>query len=220
MILKRSQQQAYNNIIKYGKAFIFWGRQTGKSYLLSKIIQTYIETVKNEDIIFFCGQINHIDIIKSTLIKDINKYIRPIGKSGRKQKKNEIFLINNNYLTICSIKEYDYYLLHLTPSLIIYDDFLSKDISHFDYLIRYIRESNCKVIFTSTEMSMLLIKILDINNDYYINIIPDDSQNEIDTLIMDQLLYKPDELLDYDDVIFKRRKKLKQLKLLSEKNDI
>ena len=228
MILKKNQQQAFNNIVKYGKAFIFWGRQTGKSYLLSQIIQTFATNTKSSDIIFFCDQKNHIKNTKSLLIRNIDKTIRPPGKSGRKPKENEIFLINNNYLTFCTIKEYDYYLLHLKPSLIVYDNFLSKDISNCDYLIRYIMESNCKVVFTSYEMNLRIVRILDVTNNYYINIMPgDDLLNGlgistkliVPTIVIDELSYKPDELIDYDDLIFKRRKKLKQLKLLSEEND-
>lgn len=227
MILQRNQQQAFNNIVKYGKAFIFWGRQTGKSYLLSQIIQTFASNTKSSDIIYFCDQKNHIKNTKSILTRNIDKSIRPPGRSGRKPKENEIFLINNNYLTFCTIKEYDYYLLHLKPSLIIYDNFLAKYISDSDYLVKYIMESNCKVVITSYEMNLRLVRALDVNNNYYINIMPgDDIPNLgistkliVDPIIMNELSYKPDELIDYDDLIFKRRKKLKQLKLLSEEND-
>jgi len=222
MILDRIQQQAFNNIVKYGKAFIFWGRCTGKTHLLSHIIQTYVGNKKDEDIIFFVNQKNHIQTAKYRIIKDLHHSIRSPSKSGRKQKPEEVLLINNNYLTICSIKEYDYYLLHLKPTLIIYDDFLSTYLSNnFDCLINYIRKDlNCKVVFTSYDMDMRLVRLLDVNNDYYINIMPG-KELIVSPNVMDELLlYKSDELIDYDDVVFQRRKKLKQLKILSNGNDI
>jgi len=226
MILKRNQQQAFNNIVKYGKAFIFWGRQTGKSYLLSHIIQDFAAITKSSDILFFCDQKNHIKIYQDKVLKDI-------PKSVRKSKPGEITLFNNNYLTFCSIKEYDYYLRHLNPSLIIFDNYLIKDFSLFNNLILYILEhNNCKCIFTSYKIDLKLVKKLD-RNDFYINIMPSDNDypypfpNQIDDRdkiiitqeILEYIATKPDELVDYDDVIFKRRKKLKQLKLLSEDND-
>ena len=89
-------------------------------------------------------------------------------------------------------------------------------------------ESNCKVVFTSYEMNLRIVRILDVTNNYYINIMPGDDLSNglgistkliVPTIVIDELSYKPDELIDYDDLIFKRRKKLKQLKLLSEEND-
>jgi hypothetical protein len=224
MKLRRSQTQAFNNIVKYGKAFIFWGRQTGKSYLLSHIIQDFAAITKSSDILFFCDQKNHIKIYQDKVLKDI-------PKSVRKSKPGEITLFNNNYLTFCSIKEYDYYLRHLNPSLIIFDNYLIKDFSLFNNLILYILEhNNCKCIFTSYKIDFKLVKILDQNNNFYINIMANDNEYPItivddrDKLIITQdvleyLATKPDELIDYDDLIFKRRKKLKQLKLLSEENE-
>ena len=224
MTLNITQNQAFINIVKYGKAFIFWGKQTGKSHLLSHIIQTYVANKKSEDIVFFVNQKNHIQSSKLEFIKNSHNSIRLHSKSARKQKPEEVFLINNNYLTICSIKEYDYYLYHLKPSLIVFDDFsLKNGLDNYNCLIKYLQESNCKVVFTSINMDMSLIRILDINNEYYINIMQcKDILTGISTKvivppnIIDELSYKPDELIDYDNVIFQRRKKLKQLKILSE----
>ena len=232
MILKRNQQQAFNNIVKYGKAFIFWGRQTGKSYLLSQIIQTFAVNTKSSDILFFTNNKNKIQHYRDKILMDCIKVMRTPNRN-KKPKPEELFLINNNYITFCSIKEYDYYLEHLKPSLIIFDDFLMSDSSQFDRLIKYILyNNNTKCVFASYKINLNLVKKLD-RNDFYINIMPSDNDypypfpNQIDDRdkiiitqeILEYIATKPDELVDYDDVIFKRRKKLKQLKLLSEDND-
>lgn len=223
MILRKNQEQAFNNIAKYGKAFIFWGRQTGKSFLLSSIIQSYAANKKGTDILFFIKNKTYIKIAQDKVLKDIKNSIRS-------SKPSEIVLINNNYLTFCSIKEeYDYYLQHLNPSLIIFDDYDIADFYKFNNLTYYILKNNCKCIFTSSKIDKIdlkIVKLLDYNNDYYINIMSNDYEYPISFVDKDKLIitpdilkelsYKPDELIDYDDIIFKRRKKLKQLKLLSE----
>ena len=214
-LLKLHQEQAYHNILKYGKAFIFWPRQTGKSYFLSYIIKVFALNNKSSDILFFVNNKININMSQHKLLNDIEHTVI------KKTKKGEINLINNNYITFCSIKDYDHYITYLKPSLIIYDDFKLNNISQFEYLRTYLRESNCRSIFTSSIIDIKIINMLDLNNDYYINIMSVDLPNSIDKFIVEpgiieQLSYKPDELIDYDDVIFKRRKKLKQLKIIND----
>lgn len=208
MKLRQNQEQAYYNIEKYGKAFICWQRNTGKSYLLSYIIRNFVANNKSNDILFFVNQKNQISISQDHLIQNISR-------EGiiRKHKKGEIALINNNYLTFCCIKDYDHFLHHLTPSLIVYDEFSFSNTKNFDFLIKYLKTSNCKCIFITPNIDLRFINILDSNNDYYINI---KLGELIDPKIIEKLSYKPEHLLDTDELIYQRKKKLRQLKSLSE----
>lgn len=208
MKLRQNQEQAYNNIEKYGKAFICWQQNTGKSYLLSYIIRNFVANNRNTDILFFVNQKNHIDISQDHLMQNISR-------EGiiRKHKKGEITLVNNNYLTFCCIKDYDHFLQHLSPSLIVYDELIFSNTQNFDFLIKYLRISNCKCVFITPNIDLRIVNILDCNNDYYISI---KLGELIDSKIIEKLSYKPEYLLDTDELIYQRKKKLKQLKLLSE----
>ena len=136
----------------------------------------------------------------------------------------EMSFLNDNYLTFCSIQEsYEHILHKLKPSVIIYDEFYHKDLKKYEYLAYYLDNNNCKVIFTSTYIDTRIIKLFDSKNDFYINIRKITKDNiepffknyDYKRLLRKDLSYKKTELLDFDDVIYQRKKKLEYLKKIT-----
>jgi len=140
-----------------------------------------------------------------------------------KHRTENISFINNNYLQFCSInQDFAYLFYQLKPSLIIYDEFHVNTVDKLAVVYNYITNKNPKCIFTSTFMDIDVIKLLDFNNDWYINILPTseitgdlniESENYKEKFKL--LSYKPDHLLDFFDVIYQRKKKLKILNKIS-----
>lgn len=204
-----------NKVIKNDNSLLFWPRQTGKSTLLSYYIENFVENNNNQDIIFFNDDREHNKYSKSKLIHDICNVIVKKKYTG----VYEMSFKNENFLTFCSIQEsYEHTLFRLKPSIIIYDNFHHKNLNNYRYLFMYLNLNNCKSIFTSNSIDTRVIKALDYKNNYYINIRRNNSSYEsynYDFLIKKELSYKPDELLDFNDTIYQRRKKLQVLNKIS-----
>ena len=192
----------------------------GKSLLLSYYIENFVENNNDQDIVFFNDDKKRNAFSKDRLIRDI----RHVTVSKKYIGAYEIAFKNENYLRFCSIQEsYVHFLFRLKPSLIIYDEFCHKNLNKYNDLFLYLLNNRCKVIFTSTYIDTRVIKLLDYRNDFYINIkrITEDNiepkfkNYDYDSLIRKELSYKTTELLDFDDTIYQRRKKLKELNDIS-----
>ena len=71
---------------------------------------------------------------------------------------------------------------------------------------------------------MNVIKMLDDKNDFYINII-EPNENDLDIghdykEKIKELSYKPENLLDYNNVVYQRKKKLKKLNIISNESEV
>jgi hypothetical protein len=225
MELKDYQMVLFNRLISYDKSLVFWARQTGKSLVVTKYIENFINNENNKNILFIINHKKYITTSKVRILHEIGQSIID------KHRTDDIFFINNNFLKFVAINNMniEYILSTLAPELIIYDEFRIDNPDKLFSIRKFIEISKCKCIFTSTFLDIELVHYLDINNDYYINIMPPtltihnnqfsfsnmDDPNINNRLIIKELGYKPDELLDYSDTIFQRKRKLKKLNKIS-----
>jgi len=221
MQLKQHQLYTYNKILKHQKSFIFWPRQTGKSYILSHYLEQFVNNNKDQDILFISNNKRYFTIDRDRIMKNIG-YL-----TIDKHRTENIYFINNNYLEFCSInQDFAYLFYQFKPSLIIYDEFHVDRTDRLTLVYNYITNNSPKCIFTSTFIDMDVIKLLDFNNDWYINILPtsemmgDQYLGQVDNYKekFKLLSYKPDNLLDFFDVIYQRKKKLKLLNKISNES--
>jgi len=208
MTFRKHQTYVFNKLLIHNKSFIFWPRQTGKSYLLSFIIEQFVNNNNNKDILFIIDDKNNINISKSRIINDIFSSIKKI-------RINELELVNDNYITFCPLDKNMNYTLHmLSPLLIIYDEFFIYNLDKLSGLNNYISTHNCKCIFTSTSIDLNVVSLLDHNDDFYINIIP---YPRLDLKhLLKTLSYKKSELLDYFDLSFIRKIKIEALNYIQK----
>lgn len=221
MKLTTTQKHAYRKLLKYNNSFIFWTRQSGKTYLLTYFIENFVQNNKDKDILFIIDDEKYIRNSKKRILDEISKYV--LIKIGN----NDIRFINNNFLRFCTINyRFESTLIHTKPDVIIYDEFIIRDLNKIDLLIKYIEISKCKCIFTSTYIDTKVIKALDYKNNYYINILPffghydfspfhRNIEYDHKKIVYTELSYKPDELLDYRDIAYERMIKLKRLNEIS-----
>jgi len=208
MELKKYQINAFAKIIRNDKSVIIWPRQIGKSYLLYYYIENYIINNSDKKILFFSNDERQADNNKGILLKNINRGLIKINK------KNEILFINNNTIKFFSIQEnYINALFIIQPDLIIYDEFYYQTLLKIKDISDYVDHNRLKSIFTLSYIDLNLIKILDDKRDCYFNIVLDSDINR--SFMIKNFSYKSDELLDYDDIIFQRIRKLKKLNLIS-----
>ena len=217
-MLRDYQILAFNKLIENDKSFIFWPRAKGKTYLIHSFIDYFVKNNNDQEIIIFVNDGRRTPDI----MKKIRIFLDNAGsvQSGKK-------LINNNNITIISILSncYSEALRSKNPSLIIFDEFAINNLNNLGELSNYINNFNCKTIFTASYINTIAIKTLDRKNDFYINIkrISDDDlynyyrfkNYDYDSLIKNILSYKSDKLLDFDDTIYQRRKKLQALNKIS-----
>jgi len=216
-MLRDYQILAFNKLIEHNKSFIFWPRDKGKTYLLYSFIDYFVKNNKDQNIMFFVND----GRTTSTVIKNLQLFLNNHGSI-----ENDCKIINDNIITIISIlsNRYGEALRGKNINCIIFDDF-NIDLSYLNELSSYINvyNSNCKIIMTSSFINTMAIKMLDYNNDFYINIkcVSDDERKkyiyhkfmnyDYDSLIKNDLAYKSDNLLDFDYTIYQRRKKIQAL---------
>lgn len=209
------QQYTFSKLLKHQKSFLFWPRQTGKSFTISLFLDYFVKNNNVQNILFISNKKRYISVNRDRILKNIGNL------TVDKHRSDNLYFINNNYLQFISInQDYGYQLKELKPSLIIFDEFNVDRISNLDAIAFYIGFSKCKCIFTSTFMDMKVINLLDNNNDWYISIIPPSNDMNIESdnyheKVKELSKYKPDELLDFFDVIYQRKKKLQKLNKIS-----
>jgi hypothetical protein len=215
--LFQHQKIAFDKIIKNDKNFIFWPRQYGKSTLISAYLEHFINNNYNQNILIVCDQIAFIKNCRNKINSDIGQL------SIDKHRSDDLYFINDIFLKFCSIKQHkstlSYIMSTLTPTLIIFDNIYLYNsyynIEEFDMFL------NTKFLYVSSFIDLRLIKLLDYNNDFYIDIIqPVDKINVNDNdsityFVIKELNYKPDELLDFSGKIFQRKRKLRKLNQIS-----
>lgn len=219
--LRDLQHQTFNKLLNHKNSLIFWPRQTGKSYLLSHYIENFVKNNRDQDIVFFVNEQRYINNSMSRLLKDLNHVIDP-----KKIRKNELGFINDNFLTFCFIGSHSYNitLFKLKPTLILYDEIMLGNSYVLTHLRNYIEINNIPCIFTSTFINLDIIKFLDYKNTFYINILPIIPEDEFEfskgiskySTLIEKLSYKSPTLLDYMDVIYQRKIKLRKLKEISD----
>jgi len=220
--LRDYQIKTLNKLIKYDNSFVFWPRQTGKSTLISAYIENFVINNSGKDILFICDSRRCIKYARNKIIDNLYYLVNNIKNS------NKISFVNSNILTFFSF-DFDlyYHLNFLKPELVIFDELYISDSTRDDVKITefsyYMKNFNCKSIFISSRIDTRVIKSLDYRNQYYINIIPTNdkdlhlSENNNDyKIIINELSYKPDELLDYFDLNYQRKKKLKKLNKIAD----
>lgn len=217
--LNHIQRNALNNLIKNNKALIFWPRQSGKSLLLEYYIEHIVKNYSNEEILFVGYDQQNSKLFKNKLQYNLPNIIE-------RNREKELKLINGNYITFYTNqgRNLEYSITTLKPTLIIFDDFKNFQ-NKFNNIIPLFFYLKCKLIITSDYIDFELIKKIDYINDYYINIIPnikeywihDINSNcyDFDKLVKENLYYKSDNLLDFDNIIFQREKKIKLLNKIS-----
>ena len=230
-MLKQYQENAFNKLLKHDKVFIFWPRQMGKSYLIDYYLDYFINNNTNERILYFTKKYKYCDNLKNKLARNINILNHTI---------HSISFKNNITLRECKLDDsYPYTLRGLTPSLIIFDEFSIRDLSGTDLirlsdLLYYVNTNKCKIIFLSTHIDMKLVKIMDYYNDYYINIMQNNdvlkniNNNpeylsefggfEYEKKVKNEFSYKSFELLDFNNLSYQRKCKLKKLKEISNES--
>jgi hypothetical protein len=216
MKIRDHQIYALNKILKYQKSFLFWPRQTGKSFTIFLFLDYFVNNNNSQNILFISNKKEYISVNRDRILKNIGNL------TVDKHRSDNLYFINNNYLQFISInQDYGYQLRELTPSLVIFDEFNVDRISSLESIGNYIKFSKCKCIFSSTFMDMMVINLLDSNNDWYINIIPPSIDMNIERdnyqeKVKELEKYKSDELLDYCELLFQRKKKLQKLNKISE----
>ena len=218
MQLKTHQLNTINNLFKHDKSFVFWPRQTGKSYIISHYLECFVTNNFRQNILFINRDKGYVDIDRDRIMRNIGSL------TIDKHRTENLYFINDNYLEFCCIKQNIYPLTKLNPSLIICDEFYFDNVSQLLPIKRYIDKSKCKCIFTSTYIDMNVIKMLDDKNDFYINII-EPNENDLDIghdykEKIKELSYKPENLLDYNNVVYQRKKKLKKLNIISNESEV
>jgi len=221
-MLRDYQEYALSNFIKNDKSMFFWSRQTGKSFVINKMIENFVINNNDKKIFFIIDYKKYFRDFMSKIRNDINNVVV-------KYSSNNINFINNNKLTFCSITDNFFSILtSYNPELIVIDGFskITNGINNVQYLNMFINmvsnKCKCKCIFTF-EYNINIIKTLDYKNDYYINIIPYDindtlmidSSYKLNSNILKDLSYKPYELLDYSNLSYIRKKKIKKLNSLN-----
>jgi len=234
MELKKYQEEVFNKLLKHDKTFIFWSRQMGKSYLIEYYLNYFINNKINENIIYFTKYYKYCVNLKNKLL----------NYNIVTQTNHSILFKNNITLRFCKFEEgYAYTLRGLLPSLIIFDEFSIKDLNGSDLirlteLIYYINTNKCKIIFISTHIDIRLVRLMDGKNDYYINVMQNfeilkNSNNisggpiynteylaefggsEYRKILEKEFSYKPFNLLDFNDLSYQRKCKLKILREIS-----
>lgn len=214
MELNKYQKYSYKSILNHDKNILLWNRQLGKTTIILHYIRNFILNNINTDIIFFSNSESFWLEIRSKIFNSLGKYV--IENTSVVSKK--IRFINNNDLKFISINNYDYFidLIRIKPELIIFDEIWNMKNEKLDKLHFYVCNNSCKVILTGTNISMENILFLDSQNDYYININSDSiTYNEITNEIRKWLSYKPNHLIDFDNILFQRKKKLERLKKIT-----
>lgn len=211
--LTNIQKNALNKLIKNNESFIFWPRQSGKSRLLVHYIEYLVNNSKDEEIIYVGYDQKNSELFGNKIIYHTPNIIK------KYKNKKELSFINNNYITFYTNNgdNLEYLISCLKPTLMLFDDFMFNN--KFNSIIPLLSYLKCKLIFTSNYIDFELIKSLDYNNNFYINIIPQYKENwihdrnsncyEFEKLVKENLYYKSSELLDFDNIIFQRDKKLK-----------
>lgn len=216
MQLNSYQEYTFNKLAKYNKSIVLWPRQSGKSYLIISVIEDFIKNNSDKDILLLVHNTRSEYYIFSKILKEIGAYVSKNNKSI-----NKLSFINNNDVTIKSINSYDSILHKIKPELIIYDEVFNFNYQKNIILDYYIKNNNCKCVFTSTYFYLEMIKMLDYYNDFYINIKPsvnvifDNEQLYNYNDIVKNLYYKPEHLLDVMDIKFIRTQKIKNLNKIS-----
>lgn len=205
------QQRFFNKLLRFDRLMLFWPRKTGKSQVLIAILEYLILNNKNSNFLFITYSKLNTKIILSKIYKEIGSLI-----INKHRSDDYLYFINNNSCKFCIIEDCRLNVINsLTPIAILYDEFCLTEVDDLYILRDYIKMSNCKSIFTSTIIDLETLKLLDNNNDYYISIIPtQEDKIDLNKKIV-ELSYKPDYLLDYNDVIYQRKIKLKKLKEIS-----
>jgi len=220
--LFKHQIRAFNKIINNDKNFIFWPRQYGKSHLISAYLEHFINNNSNQNILFICYEKNYIKYSKQKLLNDIG-YL-----TVDKHRTDDLYFINDNFLKFCSIKQHfdtiSGMFKTLSPSLIIFNEVYALSTNNIQRLYSN-NFLNGKILYTSSFIDIQLIKMLDYNNDFYINIEqPVDKidtfglfKDDINLIYFDikELNYKPDDLLYFSDKVYQRKIKLKKINTIS-----
>lgn len=206
IILNNYQLYTLNKLIKHDNCFLFWPRQTGKTTLMSFYIGNYVKNNYGQNIIFIVNDKKRIRDSNYKIVRDLYD-----SKVITKNYNNSLFFINDNILKFIKI---DNIINNPTGlfnnSLIIYDEFYYHEklinlVHHLKYVEKY------KSIFTSTDMNIDIIKKIDFKNNYYININTKYQK-------FPEFDYKENQLMDFNDLSYQRKSKIKLLNKISIEN--
>jgi hypothetical protein len=212
--LKPHQVAAFYKIIRNDKSIIIWPRRYGKSYLVYYYIENYIKNNFDKNILFFETGMQHINAHKHNLLSNIDQ------KLIKKIKEKELIFINGNNIKFNNIYQKKFnlnYELFFMPDLIIYDNNnYNSNLLNIRDISNYIYCNKIRSIFTSDQIDLNLIKILDYRKDYYLNI-QLDLQSDIN-FIKRQFSYKYYDLFDINDTLYQRGKKLQILNKIANES--
>lgn len=211
MILRDYQSYALKKIIENDKSFLFWPRQTGKDYVISKFLEKFINDNKDSVVLYICDYLKDITWHKDKLLKIINYNL------VKTSLKSEIKFINNNRLIFCSIDD-DFFKISrgTNTKVVIYND--AYRARNLGLLKTFIYNIDCKCIFTSLNINTKILDVIDSNDNFYINVMTyPKHENDFDFRInKDYFNYKSKDMFDYMDKSFQRKRKLQELKKVSE----
>ncbi len=217
MQLRDYQLSIFNKLIKFDKSILLCPRQIGKTQILIEFLNYYINNNKDKNILFVVSNSRNIKMLMERIYHQFGSIIL-----NKHRTENFLYLINNNSCKILQFSKINLEKLNLfPPSIIIFDEFdINSNVDDFYIINFYIKYFNCKSIFVSSSshieqnrlqdsgINLDIIKLLDKNNDYFINI----TYNNIDIEIIKELSYKPYYLLHLNDLQYNRKQKLKNLK--------
>jgi len=219
-MLRAYQKIAFDKINDNDKSIIIWPRQTGKSYLINKIIENFVINNSNKKIIFITESESYFAHSTLRIEKDINNVVV-------RYNKYDISFINNNKLIFFSIRNNIFPLLsNYNPQLIVADCYKKIQKSKTNNILEinmYSDISKCKCLYTFF-YDINIIKDIDYKNDCYINILPyekinnysfDTDESIINSNVVKDLSYKPCVLLDYYNLTFIRKRKIQILNSLN-----
>ena len=105
-MLRDYQEYALSNFIKNDKSMFFWSRQTGKSFVINKMIENFVINNNDKKIFFIIDYKKYFRDFMSKIRNDINNVVV-------KYSSNNINFINNNKLTFCSITDNFFFYINI-----------------------------------------------------------------------------------------------------------
>lgn len=197
--MKNYQLATFNRMLSNDRIFLYWGRRYGKTYLITQYIKHIINNNQSNDILCLSNNKRESKYLMNFIIDQAYFYIKKINT-------RTIFFKNDNYIEF--VTDNLEYNLRRMPDFIIYDDIYTTN----DFLSNHINynRSNCKCIFTSSNLNLDTLQFYDYFNDFYVDIIPGLKNIE------NKLFYKPKELVSCGNLVFEREEKLKKIKKVAD----
>jgi len=236
--LREYQKYVFNKFkYEHDKLFLVWFRQSGKSFLMVKIVEDFILNNKGKKILFFVDKKQYITHFKDMVIRNI-----PSNYCISKHRSDDcLYFINDNFLQFCSFKQGMSPLFTPAPDLVILDTiFLTPtetQRTQLKLLKIFMDAIVCKwiVVPALTELPDIYLDILDNDDTFYVNVLSyhmlnngietpkgEDSWVNHYTFKEDKCLEwfhnKRPEMVEYMSKNYMRRLKLKKLKKIQDGN--